>query len=361
MNLETGIAKDGRGFTDTLSNIEGVIGSNGDDIFIGKTGVDNIFYGKQGFDVLKLDGSLEDYEITRTTDSASGKAGFLVEKLAANAAMPATDSDLIFDIDALHFSIDGEFSPITASGYEHIMLGRGEDYFIGDIDRDWIETGGGADNIYAGAGDDVISIQPGSQSAPVDFHGIQADEIFTVTVQNTVNGNKYFINGEQQATLKLEAGKTYLFDQSDVSNGSHPLGLSSSPDGVHGGGSVSDNLSYEVGGFAGGPGAYTRITLDENVEDIFYFCEAHPSMGAEIEISEYQPEEVHVDTGTGDDTVIVEEGWSGTLFLKNGSGNNILELKGNQEDIEMDIVEGQLELYLNNGSTIKIEESAFVE
>ena len=73
--------------------------------------------------------------------------------------MPAIDSDLIFDIDALHFSIDGQFSPITASGYEHIILGREEDYFIGDIDRDWIETGGGADNIYAGAGDDVIKIQ----------------------------------------------------------------------------------------------------------------------------------------------------------------------------------------------------------
>ena len=160
VNLETGIAKDGHGFTDTLSNIEGVIGSNGDDIFTGKMGIDNIFYGKQGFDVLKLDGSLEDYEISRTTDSASGKDGFLVEKLDATANMPAIDSDLIFDIDALHFSIDGQFSPITASGYEHIILGREEDYFIGDIDRDWIETGGGADNIYAGAGDDVISIQP---------------------------------------------------------------------------------------------------------------------------------------------------------------------------------------------------------
>ena len=68
----------------------------------------------------------------------------------------AIDSDLIFDIDALHFSIDGEFSPITASGYEYIMLGREDDYFIGDIDRDWIETGGGADNIYAGAGDDIM-------------------------------------------------------------------------------------------------------------------------------------------------------------------------------------------------------------
>ena len=36
VNLETGIAKDGHGFTDTLSNIEGVIGSNGDDIFMEK-------------------------------------------------------------------------------------------------------------------------------------------------------------------------------------------------------------------------------------------------------------------------------------------------------------------------------------
>ena len=36
VNLETGIAKDGHGFTDTLSNIEGVIGSNGNDIFTGK-------------------------------------------------------------------------------------------------------------------------------------------------------------------------------------------------------------------------------------------------------------------------------------------------------------------------------------
>ena len=33
-------------------------------------------------------------------------------------------------------------------------------------------------------------------------------------------------------------------------------------------------------------------------------------MGAEIEISAYQADEVYVDTGTGDDTVIVEEGWS---------------------------------------------------
>ena len=47
------------------------------------------------------------------------------------------------------------------------LLGREEDYFIGDIDRDWIETGGGADNIYAGAGDDVIKIQANLPSADI--------------------------------------------------------------------------------------------------------------------------------------------------------------------------------------------------
>ena len=48
---------------------------------------------------------------------------------------------------------------------------------------------------------------------------------FTVTVVSTGSGNKYFIDGVQQATLILGEGGTYKFDQSDSTNGSHPLRL----------------------------------------------------------------------------------------------------------------------------------------
>ena len=60
---------------------------------------------------------------------------------------------------------------------------------------------------------------------------------FTVTVVSTGSGNKYFIDGVQQATVNLAEGYTYKFDQSDSSNGTHPLRLSTTSDGTWGGGS----------------------------------------------------------------------------------------------------------------------------
>jgi hypothetical protein len=46
---------------------------------------------------------------------------------------------------------------------------------------------------------------------------------FTVTVVSTDSGNKYFIDGVQQATLELVEGATFRFDQSDSSNSGHPF------------------------------------------------------------------------------------------------------------------------------------------
>ena len=61
------------------------------------------------------------------------------------------------------------------------------------------------------------------------------DATFAVTVVSS-GGNKYAIDGSTQATLTLYKGHTYIFDQSDGNSG-HPLRLSTTSTGSHGGGS----------------------------------------------------------------------------------------------------------------------------
>ena len=55
----------------------------------------------------------------------------------------------------------------------------------------------------------------------------------TVTVAQVDGSNKYFINGVAQKELVLQKGYTYRFDQSNFTNSSHPLNLSTTSDGTH--------------------------------------------------------------------------------------------------------------------------------
>ena len=67
----------------------------------------------------------------------------------------------------------------------------------------------------------------------------------TVTFNVTASGSKYYINGVLQDSLKLDAGNTYIFDYSAASN--HPLLLSTSLDGLHGGGGIyTDGVSTQA-------------------------------------------------------------------------------------------------------------------
>jgi len=103
---------------------------------------------------------------------------------------------------------------------------------------------------------------------------------FTVTVVSTDSGNKYFIDGVQQDTLYLAETGTYKFDQSDSSNGSHPLRFSTTSDGTHSGGDEY-TTGVTTSGTPGQAGAYTQIVVAASAPTLYYYCTAHSGMGGQ--------------------------------------------------------------------------------
>ncbi len=97
----------------------------------------------------------------------------------------------------------------------------------------------------------------------------------------TVSGGKFLIDGTSQANMVLSPNVVYRFDQSDNTNGSHPLRFSTTSDGTHGGGSeLSSNFKvYNKVGNAGDAGAYVDLAVEQDAGKLYYYCSNHSGMG----------------------------------------------------------------------------------
>jgi uncharacterized ParB-like nuclease family protein len=107
-----------------------------------------------------------------------------------------------------------------------------------------------------------------------------ADRTFIVTVAYADGGNKYFLDGVQQATVNLVEGGTFRFDQSDDSNGNHPLRFSTTSNGTHSGGSEY-TTNVTTNGTPGSSGAYTEIQVASSAPTLYYYCTNHSNMGGQ--------------------------------------------------------------------------------
>jgi hypothetical protein len=104
-----------------------------------------------------------------------------------------------------------------------------------------------------------------------------------VTVVDS-GGNKYALDGTVQQLGLLAPSVTYRFDQSDSSNSGHPLLLSTTSNGTHGGGSAFTTGVTAVG-TPGSAGAYTQVKLEQDAPDtLYYYCSSHSGMGGEIDV-----------------------------------------------------------------------------
>ncbi len=105
-------------------------------------------------------------------------------------------------------------------------------------------------------------------------------------------GSKYVIDGTAQQDLRLVPGVIYWFDQSDSTNGSHPLAFGTAANGSEvSQGTASGFTIYEQVGTPGNAGAYTRVQLQQDAPNhLYYFCESHSGMGADVYV---QPDNLY--------------------------------------------------------------------
>ncbi len=145
-----------------------------------------------------------------------------------------------------------------------------------------ISKGGTGLSSVSGQADKVLKVNSsgnafilGQASSPEVYGFIKSFTastiIYTVTVQSVGGSNKYFINGEQQKTLELLEGNTYIFNYPS----GHPFKFSTTSDGTHGGGSeyttgVTHNSSTQV-----------TIVVGTSAPTLYYYCSSHSAMGGQ--------------------------------------------------------------------------------
>ena len=114
---------------------------------------------------------------------------------------------------------------------------------------------------------------------------VQRDKVTTHTIAVTVansGGNKYYLDGVLTPNITLVKGDTYIFDQSDSSNSSHPLKFSTTKNGTHGGGSAYTSGITETG-TAGTDGKVTFVVPNNAPSPLYYYCVNHSGMGNDNE------------------------------------------------------------------------------
>ncbi len=124
----------------------------------------------------------------------------------------------------------------------------------------------------------IVDIAEDASEAPLEINIVVASGS-----NGYGGGNKFFVNGSASPDITLEAGKTYRFLQSDSSNSSHAMRLSTTENGTHGGGSAySDGVEYV--GSAGSSGAYLQFTVPTSgmSQTLYYYCVNHSGMGGRL-------------------------------------------------------------------------------
>ena len=121
----------------------------------------------------------------------------------------------------------------------------------------------------------------GSTNTSLDTIGTKILNVTVSPEQDNPSQNKFYLDDFYNSSYSLYEGRTYRFDQSDATNGGHPLRFSEEEDGTHN--PSGTGTEYTTGvtkvGTPGSAGAYTEITVADGAPTLYVYCEVHSGMG----------------------------------------------------------------------------------
>lgn len=130
-------------------------------------------------------------------------------------------------------------------------------------------------------------------------------DLYEVTVKDEDDGHKFYINSTLTPDLNISSGKKYVFDQNDASISLHPLSLSLTKNGTHGGGSSLENISFYANGYKVSESEFVLLFSEGKSFDnaflvyeplssdtiLYYYCLHHTGLAndAKILVDNYVP------------------------------------------------------------------------
>ena len=217
VNLSTGTAT-GDG-TDTLSNLENVIGSTYNDTITGNTNANvltggagndtisggqgyDVLYGDDGNDYLYGDAGNDTLIGDSGDDTLDGGADYDVADYRTSTS--AVTASLVTNTASDGFGYTDAFvniEALTGSDYNDFLTGNtSANNLRGEAGVDTIYAGGGADALFGGSGDDILYAEAGDDG----IHGDAGDDYID---GGTGDDYVYYINAPSGVTLDLSSNE----------------------------------------------------------------------------------------------------------------------------------------------------------
>jgi Ca2+-binding RTX toxin-like protein/uncharacterized protein YkwD len=263
--------------SDSVSNVENIVGGSGADLLTGDTG-DNVIEGVGGID--KLDGggntiAGDTLSYASSTTAVSANLGAAVIVGGVNNGWQSTGGDLIKNFENLRggagadkLTGDGNANKLEGNaGNDTIDGGAGIDEVFGGDGNDILVGGLGADKYDGGAGNNTVTFAGVTTYTYIDlqagkgFNGAESNGDTYTNIQNVIGGNAGgLLNGNDEINILTGGNGNDLI----VGN---PSGVGSVGDTLNGGGGDDTIIAFAGDKLDGGLGNDTlsaRLTTFAN-------------------------------------------------------------------------------------------------